>query len=305
MSRVLLLFIDGIGLGDVDPTVNPFTAASLPTLAELLDGRHLVLENAGFQNERCSLVALDARLGMPGLPQSGTGQTTLFTGQNAAQLFGRHFGPWVPTSLRALLGEQNVLSLARNRGRSVAFANAYPEEVFAEGRKARDPLRAGPPIAALGAGVMTRHTPELMSGDAIASEIINEGWRMHLQRTELPVVTPREAGHNLARIAAQHELTLFAHYSTDHVGHTGHMEESITALQRVDQFLGGILERMPDDLSILLASDHGNIEDVRVGHTLNPAIGLFMGRRHRELAAGAASLTDVAPRILALGDSAA
>ena len=300
MSRFLFLFIDGVGLGDVDPTFNPLAAASLPVFHDLLDGQPLVLDSAGFQNARCSLVALDARLGVPGLPQSGTGQTALFTGENAPRIFGRHFGPWVPVSLRPLLGQQNVLSRARAQGRSIAFANAYPEEVFAEGRKARDPLRAGPPIAALAAGVMNRHTPELQRGDAIASEIINEGWRTHLQRPDLPVITAREAGHNLVRIAAQHDLTLFAHYSTDHVGHTGHMEESIAAMQRVDQFLGGILEQMPADLTVLLASDHGNLEDVRVGHTLNPAVGLFVGPCHRELAAGTTSLMDVAPKLLQL-----
>ena len=36
---------------------------------------------------------------VPGLPQSGTGQYSLFTGDNGAQRFGRHFGPWVPTML--------------------------------------------------------------------------------------------------------------------------------------------------------------------------------------------------------------
>ena len=69
--------------------------------------------------------------------------------------------------------------------------------------------------------------------------------------------------------------------------------------------MGGILERVADDLTVVVASDHGNIEDVRVGHTLNPAIGLFIGSRHRELAAGIASLTDVAPRLLAMGDPVA
>jgi hypothetical protein len=209
----------------------------------------------------------------------------------------------VPTPLRQLLADHNILTRLQAAGKNVAFANAYPEEVFQEGRKQRDPLRAGPPIAALGAGVMNRHTPELQRGDAIASEIINDGWRKHLNRTELPVITPRQAGHNLAAIAAQHDLTLFAHYSTDHIGHTGEMQESVAALIRVDEFVRGILEHAPADLSIVLASDHGNLEDVRTGHTLNPAVGLFIGHRHAELAAGATSLTDIAPAILKLANA--
>ena len=303
MSPVLFLFIDGIGLGDDHPSTNPFAAAPLPNIERLLGGRQLVAASAGASTQHASLRALDATLGIPGLPQRGTGQTALFTGENAARIFGRHFGPWVPTPLRTLLGERNVLTLLKQAGRTVTFANAYPEEVFQEGRKRRDPLRAGPPIAALGAGVMNRHTPELQRGDAIASEIINEGWRLHLKRTELPVITARAAGHNLARIAGAHDLTLFAHYSTDHIGHTNDMAESIRALERVDEFVGGILEKAPSDLTIVMASDHGNLEDIRVGHTLNPAVGLFVGARHQELAENATSLTDIVPAILKLANA--
>ena len=300
---VLLLFIDGIGLGDDDVAINPFIAAPLPTLDLLLDKHKLIAANAGYQNNRASLVALDATLGIPGLPQSGTGQTTLFTGENAAKMFGRHFGPWVPTPLRSLLAEHNVLTRVKNKGGRAAFANAYPEEVFEQGRIARDPLRAGPPIAAMGAGVLTRRTPELLRGDAIASEITNDGWRKHLNRTELPIISARTAGQNLARIAVQNDVTMFAHYATDHVGHEQDMDAAIAALERVDEFLGGLLEALPESVDIIMASDHGNLEDVRAGHTTNPSVGLFVGPNHRSLADGATSLMDVAPRILKLTNS--
>jgi 2,3-bisphosphoglycerate-independent phosphoglycerate mutase len=303
MKRVLLLFIDGIGLGDDDPAVNPFAAAALPTLRFLLDNHLVTATNAPYHGAAASLIPLDATLGVPGLPQSGTGQTALFTGQNAAAIFGRHFGPWVPTALRDMLAKQNVLTRTAQRGGSVAFANAYPEEVFTSKAHGRDPLRAGPPIAALGAGVLNRHTPELMRGDALASEITNEGWRRHLKRTELPVITAVQAGHNLARIANQYDLTLFAHYSTDHVGHTRDMPASVTALERVDELLRGLLESAGDELTIALASDHGNLEDIRAGHTVNPAVGIFIGPRRRELADQVHSLIDVAPRILELANA--
>ena len=303
MSRVLLLFIDGIGLGDDDPSINPFAAANLPTLHSLLEGKSVTASTAPYHGVNASLVALDASLGIPGLPQSGTGQTSLFTGNNAAQIFGRHFGPWVPTALREMLAKENVLTRTASAGGSVAFANAYPEEVFTNRGRGRDPLRAGPPIAAIGAGVMNRHTPELMRGDAIASEITNDGWRKHLNRTELPIISATQAGRNLANIARQMDLTLFAHYSTDHVGHTGEMHAATAALLRVDELLNGLLEAASQDLTIVLTSDHGNLEDIRVGHTLNPAVGLFIGHEHQRMSEGLTSLTDVAPRILELTDA--
>lgn len=304
MPRVLFIFVDGVGLGEADAVVNPVLSAELPTLLRLLDGRRPVRELAPYRSRVATLLGLDATLGVAGLPQSGTAQVALFTGENAARSFGRHFGPWTPTALRPLLAQRSLLTRARTAGRDVAFANAYPEELV-DAVDARDPLRSlpgplrtGPPLAALGAGLLTRHTAALARGDAVASEITNEGWRERLGRTELPVVSAEDAGRNLARIAARHDLTLFAHYSTDYVGHRGSYEQAVAALERVDRFLDGVLEAAPPDTLILVASDHGNIEDVRGGHTENPALALLIGPGHEEVGRELRALTDVAPAVL-------
>ncbi|HUP88587.1 MAG TPA: alkaline phosphatase family protein [Longimicrobiales bacterium] len=282
--RILMVFLDGVGIGVDDPEINPFARAELPA----------------FRASDATTVPLDATLGISGLPQSGTGQTALLTGVNAAREFGRHFGPWVPTTLRAMLAEQNVMSRVQRAGCIAAFANAYPEEIFQTPDDRR--LNAGPPIAALGAKLLNRHTEALMAGDAVSSEITNESWRKHLNRTQLPVITPQDAGKNLARIAAQHDFTLFAHYSTDYVGHRNNMEESVRALETVDAFLTGLRAAIPDDLLVMCVSDHGNIEDVRAGHTTNPALGFFFGNNHSRAAKDLTVLTDVTPRALQLLD---
>ena len=346
--RALFVFVDGVGLGPADPDVNPLARAELPALAALLDGRAPVLEAAPHHGRAASLVGLDATLGVPGLPQSGTGQAALLTGRNAAALFGRHFGPWTPTALRPLVERESILARARAAGCAVAFANAYPEELVAaldaaeagaaeedgepfgragavepdeehvggtgasapapgaaSGRPRRRsrprlplPARIGPPLAARAAGLLTRHTAALLRGDAVASEITNDAWRERLGRLELPVITAAGAGRNLARIAAAHDLTFFAHYATDTAGHRGGMAAALAALQRVDAFLAGILEELPGDTLLLIASDHGNLEDTRTGHTRNPALCLVAGPGHERLAARLRSLTDVAPALL-------
>jgi bisphosphoglycerate-independent phosphoglycerate mutase (AlkP superfamily) len=51
---------------------------------------------------------------------------------------------------------------------------------------------------------------------------------------------------------------------------------------------------------MLLVSDHGNLEDVRVGHTRNPALGVVAGPGHAAVANGLHALTDVAPAVLRL-----
>jgi bisphosphoglycerate-independent phosphoglycerate mutase (AlkP superfamily) len=132
----------------------------------------------------------------------------------------------------------------------------------------------------------------------VASEIENEGWRKHLGFADLPRVEPREAGAILGRISSGHRLTLYAHYATDIAGHRGGMDGARAALERVDLFLGGILEMLPRDHLLLVASDHGNIEDVEAGHTLNPALGLAAGPGCVERTRGMESILDVTPRIL-------
>jgi bisphosphoglycerate-independent phosphoglycerate mutase (AlkP superfamily) len=132
----------------------------------------------------------------------------------------------------------------------------------------------------------------------VASEIVNDGWRRWVGDDAVPSVTAREAGGVLARIAARHTLSLYAHYATDTAGHRGGMEGAVAALERVDAFLGGLLAHLPRDRHVLLVSDHGNVEDVRGGHTRNPALGLLAGPDAAERAGPLGSLQDVTPASL-------
>ena len=299
-GRVVLIFLDGVGIGLPDPTVNPFRQAQeiglTPTLRNVLDGEIPTLERPLIRAEHASTFALDALLDTEGTPQSGTGQVALLTGESAAQIHGAHFGPWTPTALRPLVEERSVLKRAQAADRTVAFANAYPRG-WPGPRGSR--RVAGPPLAARGAGLLDRHEEALGSGLAVSSEIVNDGWTKHLGHDWLPEITSHEAGANLAQIVSTVDLTLYAHYTTDTVGHSGSMPEALVALERVDAFLGGLLATLDADTTVLVASDHGNIEDVRVGHTTNPALGLAVGPG----AASAAELTDlrqVTPFVLRL-----
>jgi 2,3-bisphosphoglycerate-independent phosphoglycerate mutase len=290
--RVLFVFLDGIGIGPADPEVNAFARAELPNLRGLLGGRVPVQADLGaegrIEGARAVLVAADATLGVPGRPQSGTGQTSLLTGRNAAALFGRHFGSWVPTALRELLARENLLSRAVRAGRGAAFANAHPPHIGLERRP------AAPLLAAAAAGLLTRASAELAAGRAVASSITNERWRDALGDHIIPEVSAAAAGRTLARLSAGAELTLFAHYDTDFVGHRGSLAQAVAALERVDAFLGGVLEALPPDALLLVASDHGNLEDASAGHTLNPVPVIAVGPGRHLVADRVRSLTDVA-----------
>ena len=75
------------------------------------------------------------------------------------------------------------------------------------------------------------------------------------------------------------------------------MEGSIDALERVDHFLRGLIETLTSEVLLLVASDHGNIEDIRGGHTRNPALGIASGPGSAE-ALDLSDLREVAPFVL-------
>ncbi|MGE0159586.1 MAG: alkaline phosphatase family protein [Gemmatimonadales bacterium] len=305
-ARILFVFLDGVGIGVHDAALNPFVrfADGLPTLVRMLGGRvPTIAEPRVAPSTRGGGHAfpLDASLGVAGTPQSGTGQVALLTGESAAEIFGGHFGPWTPVRLRPLLESRNLLKRAVDAGRTVAFANAYPRGW--PGPRGTRGL-AGPPLAARSAGVLTRHEEELAAGTAVSSEIVNDGWRRHLGFDAVPDVTAARAGANLARVSRHADLTLFAHYATDTAGHTHDMDAAGAALGRVDDFFAGVLAELPEDTLLVVASDHGNLEDVSAGHTRNPALGIAMGPG-AERAAALTDLREVAPLLLELMGSGA
>src|SRR5690606_29855481 len=193
-DRIVLVFLDGVGIGPPDARINPFLAARLPTFAALGGGHVPTLTAPSASGPDGHVFPLDATLGVAGIPQSGTGQTALLTGVDAAALFGGHFGPWIPVRLRPVVRERSVLRRAAEAGRSVAFANAYPEGWPGPGGSRRI---AGPPLAAEGAGALIRHGDALAREEAVSSEIVNGAWRERFGLEGLPDVDPRRAGRNL------------------------------------------------------------------------------------------------------------
>lgn len=299
--RVLFIFLDGVGLGADDPTVNPLAAAHLPTFRRILDGSPPVLE--AF--ERGIILAgdaasrpIDATFDVPGLPQSGTGQTALLTGRDTPAMLGRHFGPWVPTALRELLATRSIFQVLLEAQLTVGFANAFPRShpVRSEGASRRP---GAIPFAAEAAGILTRDEESVRAGEAIVSSITTEGWRRYVD-PDAPVVRPEPAGERLARMSLEHDLTFFAHFETDYIGHRGTLEDATEVLERIDAFLGGVAARLPADCLLVITSDHGNIEDVTAGHTRNPVPLIAVGPGSAEFVDRVERLDHVAPVIASM-----
>jgi 2,3-bisphosphoglycerate-independent phosphoglycerate mutase len=92
--RVLFIFLDGIGLGENDPEINPLARAKMPNLeCAYWRGGRCFKESAPFAGEHATLLAFDPAVGVDGLPQSATGQAMLLTGVNVSAEIGYHYGP--------------------------------------------------------------------------------------------------------------------------------------------------------------------------------------------------------------------
>lgn len=309
-DRILLIFVDGVGLGPASES-NPLSTVATPNLTALLGGSltrdtcQRLSEYPGGDRgpDGPVLVALDARLGVEGLPQSATGQTALFTGVNAPKHLGRHVTAFPGPRLKALINQHGLLRRARKAGLEVTFANAYTDRYFERVETERRGRHSATTLTALAAGIRLRSVEELLEGEAVTWDVTRHRFGAARSPSEAPVhsltpVAPEEAGRHLALMAARHHLTLWETFLTDLAGHRRFEVTAEEALTRVDGLLGGVFAHRPRNLTVVLTSDHGNVEDEsHTTHTENPVPLLALGPR-AERFRSLSRLTDVAPMIL-------
>jgi 2,3-bisphosphoglycerate-independent phosphoglycerate mutase len=295
--RVIFLFLDGVGLGLDDPAINPLAVRdyerTYPTLAQLLGGARPVLPTGRLDGPGAHLLPADAQMGVGGRPQSATGQAALLTGLNAPQLLGEHYGPRPDRRVRAILDRAGIFRRLAAGGRRPFFCNAYPQRYFEVIHSGRRRLSAVPHAVVSGGQRLLTHV-DLLAGRGLSADFTNQGWRDELGYSTAPVYAAAEAGSVLWQMAQPYDFVFFEHWMTDVYGHEQALGPAITMLQRFDGFLGGLVAAA--DLSntlIIVASDHGNVEDCSHGkHTTNPAFGLMVGQAGTSYVQHIRNLTD-------------
>ncbi len=286
---MLFVFLDGVGLGADDPATNPLAAAGTPFLRAVLGGP-LTKETAEITRPALVYRRLNATLGVEGLPQSATGQTALLTGVNGAEIMGRHYGPWPGPTLKTVL-EQGTLFSRGQELRGSVLANAYPPQYFAwlGGRRHRP---NAPVVAAMAAGLELRDMGAYREGLAVAADV--NGARFALMDPSLKAQGAAGAAAALIRLARSASFVFFDVWPTDSLGHARDFEGATRLLDQVDALLKHLVGA---GITVVMTSDHGNVEDVTSGqHTLNQVPLLASGPGAHEFA-GAKSLLDVAPAI--------
>jgi len=304
----LFLFLDGVGLGADNPEINPFALASMPNLRGLLGGRRMVFEAlrdgypySRIETERATLLPLDASLGVPGLPQSASGQATLLTGVNVPAAIGYHYGPKPNPDVAELLLNGNLFSRIKQSGLKAALLNAYPPGYFSAIESGRR-LFSAIPLAVTSAGIPLKTLDDLFAGEALSADFTGEGLRERLGLPDTPVLQPFEAGERLAALTRTVDFAFFEFWLSDYAGHSQDMAAARSLLETFDQVLAGLLASWEDrEGLVLLTSDHGNLEDLSTRrHTANPVPALLVGTPalRDSFAASLQDLTDITPAIL-------
>ncbi|PSQ79824.1 MAG: peptidase [Bacteroidetes bacterium QS_1_63_11] len=296
MHRILFVFLDGIGLGPPGPD-NPFSTHDPDALHRLSDGAPWTHDLSPQSTGHRLVRRLDATLRIEGLPQSGTGQASLFTGLNCAAQVGRHFGPFPHSATYEVLDHENLFHHVQALAPApspTAFANAFPPQFFdASSRRWTVTTRC-----CAGADVQLRDLDALQADRAVAADLTAQAWRDALHLDVLPQ-TAAQAAQALFATHRDHMFTLFEYFQTDKAGHDRGDLTPAVVLERLDAFFGRLLDLLdPTQDTLVVTSDHGNLEDTtHTQHTRHP-VPLFVYGWAAPHFTEAHDLTDITPAIV-------
>lgn len=286
LPSILLFFIDGLGIGKRGP-FNPFDG---------LEGTEPLAIFEGETNEVLGgiVVPTDAQLGISGRPQSASGQTTILTGINAPARLGYHKQGFPNTQLLDVIKNHSIfLQLKRAGVEPITFANAYTDHFFVERPRWVSATTAAVEAANLG----FRRIADVSRGRALYQDFTNGVLIERGERVERR--TPLEAAAVLARLVKENRFTLYEYFITDKIGHA----QDISAARKVLPELASVIRKLLtlvdlNHTSIILTSDHGNIEDLSSRtHTLNAVPTIVWGAHSDYIAAHIRSLSDITPTI--------
>jgi 2,3-bisphosphoglycerate-independent phosphoglycerate mutase len=289
--KTLLLFVDGLGWGVADEAINPQRSYGgqyfcLPPAGP----KPVAIEGGGFA------VPLDAVLGIEGVPQSATGQTTLLSGVNAQGVLGKHLTGFPNEVLRGILRENSILKALTDRGYQARFLNAFRPR-FWELSEERKWTLSATTVATLAADLPFFNLNDVNEGRSVYQEFTNA--ELLGRGFDVRPMTPSQAGEIVARQMRNHDFLLYEYFQTDKAGHSAEQDKIEHQLRMLDDFLKSLLNNMQEETLVLLTSDHGNLEDVTTRrHTLNAVPLMAWGPGAEDFLNGMNRLDQVAGAIL-------
>jgi 2,3-bisphosphoglycerate-independent phosphoglycerate mutase len=308
MPKLIFIFLDGVGIGK-KLQANPFYAARADYLP--------FFENSFLpDSDRTPVKAVDAQLGIKGMPMSATGQTTLFTGVNMPAILNEHRDSYPDKLMRKIIKEKNIFSRLRLNDVTTRFLNVFPDsthlfspEHIAIGDDGEFYL--SPKFRS-----QRKHSISVTTCMMVANQMIPFGVRDILKEQalfhdfsnqsldqkglNLPRFTPEKAAEIIYRVSRDYDLLLYEYFLTDFCGHGFDFKECVDLvrqLNRLVKHLVSLLDKEKDTL--LITSDHGNLEDSNTQlHTSNPVPLLTLGYGSAGLRDKIESLVDICPAVI-------
>jgi hypothetical protein len=278
--KFIFLFIDGVGVKE-PASDNPVNPEVCPVLCRLI---------------RRHSVSIDACLETEGLPQSATGQATMFTGVNASKFMGRHCEGFPGPALRDMVAGNNLFLELKKRGKKIKFADAFSVESADELEVRR--FKSVTTVMALSVPESISTISDLADDNAVLQDLTRE--TIQDRYPDIHIIDPEDAARHLFDLARGYDFTLFEYFQTDVAGHSMDYERACAVLREYDAFLSTLIRyTTAAGITLVMTSDHGNIEDMSErGHTRNPVPFIAFGPGEEQIRAKVKSLVDVTPALL-------
>jgi len=213
-----------------------------------------------------------------------------------------HISAFPTRALREAIAEHSILKRAAEAGYRVTFANAFSQAYWESAQRRRN-RHSATTWTNIAAGLPFRDMDDLARGEAVYWDITHEIARASYA-PDLPLVEAEEAGRRLANLLRDYDLVLYETFLPDLAGHRRIDWSPAETMRRIDDMLAGVLQNLPVGATMLITSDHGNLEDPSTkGHTYN-AVPLIVWGPDADGFSAVHDLTGVTPAILAYLDRA-
>lgn len=300
---ILYIFLDGVGFGENNPEINPF--------AKFAKGFFLPLAGKpipeGSPLFNAVYLKTDASMGITGLPQSATGQTSLWTGINAPQAVQRHVSGFPSFTLKKIISKYSMIKVLNESGYKATFLNCYSPG-YIQHLESKPRHVSTSTLVQMASRIPFKNVEDLRNNEGLFMDITHEYFRM-VARDSLPpndellnLKDPYERGQCLGKIAQSYDLSIFEYFITDKIGHKQDWKKAGKVIEMLETFFDGLLSVFdPEKDQIILTSDHGNLEDLSTDvHTANRVPTFLHGKHTDEIRDRINALCDIVPAIYSI-----
>ena len=202
-------------------------------------------------------------------------------------------------TLRAAIHEYSIIKRFTDLGYQASLLNAYSEKYLKKleslprfaSASTHTQRASGQPLLTL---------DDLEKGNALFMDITHQIMHQYYPEAKdrFPIVSARSRGADAARIMKKYELVIFEYFISDKAGHSMDFDAAQFVIETLEQFIEGICEALSDDDTLIISSDHGNLEDLSVKtHTMNHVPLLVFGHLKHEFQNNMTYLYDIPRRI--------